>query len=70
MKMPLMTVVDHSIYGAFVVQDAVDAIIYVLKGTKRVRVAGHYPGSKVTLDKAPESVSNTHANHDEFHESI
>ena len=34
------------------VQDTVDAIIYVLKGTKRVRVAGHYPGSKVTLDKA------------------
>ena len=29
-----------------------DALIYVLNGTKRVRVAGHFPGSRVTLDKA------------------
>ncbi|CAE7564298.1 unnamed protein product [Symbiodinium natans] len=32
--------------------DTVDALIYVLNGTKRVRVAGHFPGSRVTLDKA------------------
>ena len=41
------------------VQDTVDALIYVLKGTKRVRVAGHYPGSKVTLDKA-DAINNEH----------
>ena len=34
-------------------QDTVDALIYVLNGTKRVRVAGHFPGSRVTLDKVP-----------------
>ena len=33
-------------------EDTVDALIYVLNGTKRVRVAGHFPGSRVTLDKA------------------
>ncbi|CAJ1364540.1 unnamed protein product [Effrenium voratum] len=31
--------------------DTVDALIYVLKGNKRIKIAGHYPGSKVTMDK-------------------
>ena len=43
-------------------QDTVDALIYVLKGTKRVRVAGHYPGSKVTLDKASDDIDSHETN--------
>ena len=62
MKMPLkvLTVrMDHSMELSAFVQDTIDALIYVLKGTKRVRVAGHYPGSKVTLDKA-DAINNEH----------
>ena len=50
---------EHSMELSAFVQDTVDALIYVLKGTKRVRVAGHYPGSKVTLDKA-DAINNEH----------
>jgi len=31
--------------------DTVDALIYVLEGQKRVRVAGYAPGSRVSLDR-------------------
>eukprot|EP00933_Yihiella_yeosuensis_P023288 TRINITY_DN18140_c0_g3_i1.p1 TRINITY_DN18140_c0_g3~~TRINITY_DN18140_c0_g3_i1.p1 ORF type:complete len:421 (+),score=72.57 TRINITY_DN18140_c0_g3_i1:37-1299(+) len=37
--------------------DTVDALIYILEGKKRVRIAGHYPGSKVVVDKVLEAGS-------------
>ena len=47
--------------------DTVDALIYVLKGAKRVRVAGHYAGSKVTLDKVLSAGSLVYVPGGRFH---
>ncbi|CAE7407662.1 ALKBH3 [Symbiodinium pilosum] len=47
--------------------DTVDALIYVLNGTKRVRVAGHFPGSRVTLDKVISAGSVVYVPGGRFH---
>jgi len=47
--------------------DSVDALIYVLKGRKRVRVAGHTPGGKITTDRILSAGSFVYVPGGRFH---